>query len=334
MSHRKVIVTQRFFDEEAIAFLEGADCHVEILDLPAGKGDGDLTKGELVEALRDAEGWIVGHSRVDGELLAELPDLKVISRRGVGYDRIDIDAVEASGKVACIAVGGNHESVADHTIAMMLAVGHRFRETQTDLESGVWKILQGSDLYRKTVGIIGMGRIGTALARRLTGFECEILAVTDGDLPSDAPDGVVIVDFPTLLERSDYVSVHAPLTDATRLMFGEDAFKRMKSSSILINAARGGLVDDAALLSALERGIIAGAGLDTFQSESDPSLAPVTEKLVTLPNVVATPHAAASTREGLARTNMVASQCVVAVLDGDHPADGCVIADGRESPVR
>lgn len=329
MSNRRVVVTQRFFDQDAIDYLEGAGCEVVEAELPMGQADGNLTREELVERLEGAAGWIVGHARVTHELLADLPDLRVISRRGVGYDRVDVDAVRDAGKVACIAVGGNHESVADHTIALMLAVGHRFRETQNEMIDGNWKILQGSDLYRKTVGIVGLGRIGGALARRLNGFECRVLAATEGDLPEGTPANVELTDLDTLVRESDYISIHAPLTEDTWLLFDADRIARMKPTAFLINAARGGLVDDAALFDALTSGVIAGAGLDVYLSESDPSLKPVTDKLIGLPNVVATPHAAASTHEGLARTNIVAAQSVVAVLDGRDPALGCVVADGR-----
>lgn len=329
MTSRRVIVTQRFFDGETIDFLARHGCAVSLAELPPGKADGDLSHEELVALLDGAAGWIVGHARVDRKLLDALPALQIISRRGVGYERVDTDAVRETGKVACIAVGGNHESVADHTIALMLAVGHRFRETQADMIGGTWKILQGSDLYRKTVGIVGLGRIGTALARRLAGFECNILAMTDGEIPADAPSGITRCDLDRLVAESDYISIHAPLTAETRLLFDAERIARMKPTAFLINAARGGLVDDAALLAALRAGTIAGVGLDTFQSESDPALQPVTDALIALPNVIATPHSAASTWEGLARTNMVAAQCVVAVLDGGEPHRECVIADGR-----
>lgn len=328
--NRRIVVTQRFFDRATIDYLEAAGCEVVQAELPEGQADGNLSHDELVARLRGAAGWIVGHARVTRELLTALPELQVVSRRGVGYDRVDLSAARDLGKVVCIAVGGNHESVADHTIALMLAVGHRFRETQGNMIAGNWSILLGNDLYRKTVGIIGLGRIGRSLVRRLSGFEAEVLAYSDVvDADYAAAAGVRHVSLDELLARSDYVSVHAPLTEATRHIVGRDALAQMKPTAFLINAARGGLVDDAALLDALREGRLAGAGLDVFLSEADPALKPVTEALLALPNVIATPHAAASSREGLDRTNMVAARCVVAVLDGGDPAPECVVADGR-----
>lgn len=328
--YRRVVVTQRFFDRATIEYLAAAGCEVRIAELPAGEADGNLSHDRLVELLEGAEGWIVGHARVTRELLAALPCLQVISRRGVGYDRVDVAAARELGRVVCIAVGGNHESVADHTIALMLAVGHRFRETQGNMIAGNWSILLGNDLYRKTVGVIGLGRIGRSVAKRLSGFESEVLAY--GNTPDEtyaAQSGVTYVELDELLTRSDYLTVHAPLTPATRFMIGREALARMKPSAFLINTARGGLVDDEALLEALREGRVAGAGLDVYLSESDPALKPVTEALIALPNVIATPHSGASSQEGLDRTNMVAARSVVAVLDGGDPAPECVVADGR-----
>lgn len=328
-SSRRVVVTQRFFDAETRAWLEQHGCEVVIADLPPGKGDGDLTPAELEGLLAGAAGWIVGHARVTRDLLTALPRLQVISRRGVGYERVDTDAVRDLGRVACIAAGGNDASVADHVVAMMLALGRRFRESQDRMLGGDWSILMGSDLYRKTVGIVGLGRIGRSVAQRLQGFEAEILVNTPAFDVEDLGGRLTPVGLDDLLARSDYVTLHAPLTAETRFLIDAAALTRMKPTAFLINAARGGLVDDLALLDALSSGAIAGAGLDTFMSESDPGYRPTTEALLALPNVVATPHAAASSREGLDRTNRVAAMNVVAVLDGGSPPAACVVADGR-----
>lgn len=329
MPDRQVVVTQRFFDAEAIAYLRGNDCEVAIADLPPGVADGALGQAELVELLKNAAGWIVGHARVTRELMAALPGLRIISRRGVGYDRVDLDAARTLGKVVCIAAGGNDASVADHTLALMLAVGHRFRETQSRMIEGDFSILTGHDVFGKTVGIVGMGRIGRSLVRRLQGFDCRVLAVTRGDLPAGMPSNVESIGLDTLVRESDYISLHVPLTDETRFLFDAARIAQMKPTAYLINTARGGLVDDRALLEALKAGVIAGAALDVYVSESDPAFRDVTDALIRLPNVIATPHSAASTHEGLARTNMVAARSIVAVLDGHDPAPECVVADGR-----
>lgn len=327
---RKVVVTQRFFDDRTQAYLRANGCEVLIARLPPGKADGDLSHETLVELLEGAAGWIVGHARVTRELLQALPDLQIVSRRGVGYDRVDLDAARDLGRVVTIAAGGNDASVADHVIGLMLSVGRRFRESQQRLLDGDWAILMGSDLCEKTVGVVGLGRIGKSVVKRLAGFDCKVLVHTTH--PDDAyaqTTGVEYVDLPELLARSDYVTLHAPLTPATRSMIDASAIETMKPGAILINTARGGLVEDAHLLDALRAGRLGGAGLDVFVSESDPAYKPISQALLALPNVVGTPHAGASSREGLDRTNMVAAQSVVAVLDGADPAPECVVADGR-----
>jgi D-3-phosphoglycerate dehydrogenase len=329
-SQNRVVVTQRFFDERTIAFLEANGCEVAIADLPSGKADGDLSHDDLCAMLEAADGWIVGHARVTRPLLEALPRLKVISRRGVGYDRVDLDAAKALGRVVAIAAGGNDASVADHTIGMMLAIAKRFRESQANMEAGNWSILMGADLFEKTVGVIGLGRIGRSVVKRLKGFDATVLVhELSPDREYAARAGIQYVGLDELLARSDYVSLHAPLTPQTRYIIDEKAIAKMRPSAVLINAARGGLVQDAHLLEALAAGRLAGAGLDVFVSESDPAFQDTTDRLLALPNVVATPHAAASSREGLDRTNMIAARSVVAVLAGEEPPPGCIVADGR-----
>lgn len=327
---RRVVVSQRYFDDATRAYLEANNCDVVIADLPKGKSDANFTHSELVDLLDGAQGWIVGHAHITRELMAALPDLKIVSRRGVGYERVDIKAAVELGKVVTIAAGGNDAAVADHAIGLMLAVAKRFRESQNQMNAGNWTILTGSDLYQKTVGIIGFGRIGRSVAQRLRGFEAHILVHTPhGGETGPHPADVTFTDVRTILRESDFITLHAPLVPQTMNLVNAGTIATMKPTAILINTARGGLVEDRDLLDALKAGKLAGAGLDVFVSESDPAYKAVTAELIALPNVVATPHSAASSLEGLARTNRVAAQSVVAVLDGRSPARACVVADGR-----
>src|SRR6267378_2949782 len=332
---RKVLITQRFFDAETMSYLRSKGCEAVVAELPAGQADGDVPHETLVRWLKGAAGWIVGHARVTRELLRELPDLQVISRRGVGYDRVDVTAVRDLGRVATIAAGGNDATVADQTIGLMLALGRRFREGQRAMSEGSWAIPLGTDLYRKTVGIVGLGSIGRSVAKRLTGFEATILVHTprrDEDLARTS--GFEYVDLPEILSRSDYLTLHAPLTPQTRFLIREERIAQMKPTAFVINTARGGLLEDRDLLTALTSNRLAGAGLDVFMSESDATYHNVTRQLIALPNVIALPHAGASTREGLNRTNMVAAQCVVAVLNGTSVPPACVVVDGRSVTAR
>jgi len=331
---RKVVVTQKFFDDDAIAYLKSQDCEVEIATLPENTGEGQLSPAQIETLLDGAGGWIVGHAQITRDVLERLPELAIISRRGVGYEKVDTGAATDLGKVVTIAAGGNDASVADQVIGMMISVGRRFGEAHNAMLDGRWNILVGTELYRRTVGIIGFGRIGRSLAKRLTGFEADILV----DTPRLAQDdidtyGLQHTDFDTILERCDYISIHAPLNADTRHLFNADVFARMKPNAILINTARGGLVNDTHLLEALQSKQILGAGLDVFESEGDPSFLPVTNALLAQPNVIAAPHAGASTEEALKRTNMIAAQCVVDVLNGDAPPPQCVVADGRPEHV-
>jgi D-3-phosphoglycerate dehydrogenase len=203
------------------------------------------------------------------------------------------------------------------------------------MSEGSWAIPLGTDLYRKTVGIVGLGRIGRSVVKRLTGFEATILVHTprrDEDLARAS--GFEYVDLPEILSRSDYLTLHAPLTPQTRFLIREERIAQMKPTAFVINTARGGLVEDRDLLTALTSNRLAGAGLDVFMSESDATYHNVTRQLIALPNVIALPHAGASTREGLNRTNMVAAQCVVAVLNGTSVLPACVVADGRSVTAR
>src|SRR5580692_10546554 len=157
---RKVVITQRFFDAETVSYLRSNGCDVIIAELHPCQADGDVPPEILLHWLQGAAGWIVGHARVTRELLHDLPELQIISRRGVGYDRVDVAAIRDLGRVATIAAGGNDATVADQTIGLMLALGRRFREGQQAMSEGSWAIALGTDLYRKTVGIVGLGRIG------------------------------------------------------------------------------------------------------------------------------------------------------------------------------
>lgn len=329
-ANRRVVITQNFFDEASLDYLRAHGCDAEIVKLPAGQTEATLDGAAIKDIVGAAAGWIVGHARITREVLEALPQLQIVSRRGVGYERVDTQAAQELGRVVTIAAGGNDATVADQAIGMMIAVGRRFREAQAQMQAGPWKILLGTDLYRKKVGIVGLGRIGRSLVQRLRGFEASILVATPNpDADYAAQTGVRYVDLDTIWRESDYISVHAPLTPETRHMIDAATIAKMKPGAIVINTARGGLMNDADLLTALQAGRLGGAGLDVFESESDPSMKLVTDALLALPNVVAAPHAGASTREGLDRTNMIAAECVVAVLDGKKPAGACVVVDGR-----
>ena len=329
---RTVLATAPFFDEGAIAFLKAHNCNVVLSGLSPGTPDVWLTKERVFELLRDVDAWIVGTAPVTREMLASFPKLRVIAKRGVGYDQVDVTAAQELGRVVTIAPGGNGPSVGDHTIALMLAVAKRLCEFRELMRAGNWSVQPVTELYRKTVGLVGLGRIGRGVAQRLKGFEATILAFDEKpDQAYANANGIRLVDLPYLLQQSDYISLHLPLTPSSRNLIDEAALASMKETAILVNTARGGLVDEAALLRALRIGKIAGAGLDVFLGEREPAWRSTAEELMSLPNVVVTPHVAGASREGLARGNLLAAQGIVAVFDGGTPAAECLLVDGRAS---
>lgn len=323
---RTVLITARNFDTAAADHLRR---HGFAVRQPA-LDNRDPMPAELPQLLAGIDGWIVGSTNVGRELMTANPNLQIIARRGVGYEQIDLAAARDLGRTVTIAAGGNGPSVADHALGLMLAVCKQLVTLTEQMRMGDWTYRTGLELHGKTVGLVGLGRIGRLVARRLAGFDVRVLA-TDimPDLEYAAAHGIELVDLPTLLRCSDIVSLHAPLTPATANLIDGTTLGAMRRDAILINTARGGLVDEAALAAALTAGTLAGAGLDVFKAEKDERHQATTLALVRIPTVVATPHTAAATREGSARTNMIAAETVVAVLDGELPAQGCLIVDGR-----
>src|ERR1700687_1930792 len=269
---RTVLATATFFDEAAIAFLKANNCNVVLSGLPPGAPDTSLTRERVFELLRDVDGWIVATAPVTREMLTSFPKLSVIAKRVVGYDQVDVAAAKELGRVVTFAPGGNGPSVGDHTIALMLGVAKNLCEFRELMRAGDWSVQPVTELYRKTVGLVGLGRIGRGVAQRLKGFEATILAYDE--IPDQAyasANGIRFVGLPYLLRESDYVSLHLPLTPASRHLIDESALASMKQTAIVVNTARGGLIDEAALLEALRAGKLGGAGLDVFLGEQDPA---------------------------------------------------------------
>jgi phosphoglycerate dehydrogenase-like enzyme len=226
-------------------------------------------------------------------VLARLPELTVISKYGVGLDGLDIDAIARRGIRLGWTGGVNRRSVSELTLAFALALVHRVPETSVGLRAGGWPKLVGHQLTGRTVGIVGCGFVGKDLVRLLAPFECRVLAHDIRDYPDFyQAHGVEPVSLPDLLRTSDIVTLHVPLDRTTRGLLGEAELAEMRQGSFLINAARGGLVDEVALAAALDRGHLAGAACDVFAIEPDAS-----PRLLGLPTFLGTPHIGASTQE-------------------------------------
>ena len=264
-----------------------------------------LSPDELREAVRDCEGLVVrSETKVTAELMDAGLRLRAVGRAGVGVDNIDVQAATARGVVVMNAPDGNTITTAEHTIAMLIALARRVPQANASLKSGRWerKRFIGVELRGKTLGIIGLGRIGRVVASRARSFGMNIIAFDPFIAPEQARD--LELETATLDEvfaRADFLTVHTPLTSETRGIIGAAAFARMKQGVRIINCARGGLVDERALLAAIREGMVAGAALDVFEEEPPSPAHP----LLALDEVIVTPHLGASTaeaQEGVALT--------------------------------
>ena len=270
----------------------------------------------LLDAVREADALIVrSETDVTADVLAAAPNLRVVARAGVGVDNIDLEAATRAGVLVLNTPGANATSAAEHTIALLLAVTRQLVVADNETRAGRWprKHLRPIDLQGRTVGIIGLGRVGSQVARRLRAFDMRVLAYDPYITPARFTElGAAPVDYETLLENADVVTFHVPENPETAHMLDRAAIARLKPAAIVINAARGGVVDEAALAEALAAGRIAGAGVDVFPEE------PATESpLFGLANAVLTPHTGGSSAEALAAVGEVISTTTLAALRGE-----------------
>lgn len=274
-----------------------------------------LKPEELKQIIGHYQALIVrSETRVTAELLSAAEKLKVIGRAGTGVDNIDVSAATQRGIVVMNAAGGNSVTTAEHTIALMMSLARKIPQANSTLKAGKWdkKRFMGTELCGKTLGIIGLGNIGKIVASRAAGLGMKVIAC-DPFLSKEiaAKAGVEVVTLEELCQRSDFVTVHTPLTEETRGILGEAAFTRMRDGVRIINCARGGLVDEAALYRAIKSGRVAGAALDVFAEEPPPPDHP----LLGLDEVIVTPHLGASTSEAQDQVAITIAEQVAAFLE-------------------
>jgi D-3-phosphoglycerate dehydrogenase / 2-oxoglutarate reductase len=307
---RVVRVTSRSFGEtspEAHRLLEAAG--LTVIDEPRGPFGGDA----LVRQLAGAHGAIVGTDELDAAVLDSLPDLRAIVKHGIGVDNIDLPAAQSRGITVANVRGANAGAVADYVVGVMIAVVRRLVAAQASLARGEWSRFVGRDIGEATVGLIGFGRTGRAVARRLAGFGSRIVTVDPAlDAHAAALAGVELMPFEDLLRAADVVSLHLPLAAATHHLIDGAALARMKRGAILINAARGELVDERALAAALDAGVLAGAAVDVFDREPPRADHPLLGRT----DVLCTPHIAAYTLDALCATSTTAARHVIDILAG------------------
>jgi D-3-phosphoglycerate dehydrogenase len=281
----------------------------------------DVDEAALIATLAGAHGVVAGLEPYTPRVLEACPELRIISRTGVGYDAVDVDAATARGVVVATTVGANHHSVAEAAIAFTLAALRRVAFADRQMRTSGWNPRPyGVELRGKTVGVVGTGLIGKEVVRRLQGWDVQILladVVQDQSLVERY--GAHYVELGELLREADVVTLHAPLLHSTHHMIDEAALRSMKPTAYLVNTARGPLVDEAAVARALREGWIAGASLDVFEVEPLPSDSP----LLSLDNTTLTQHVAGVTEESMRAMTAMAVESVARVLRGEPPVS-CV----------
>lgn len=293
--------------------------HVDGTDRPA-----------LLQAVKQADALLVrSATKVDAEVLAASSTLKVVARAGVGLDNVDVPAATERGVLVVNAPTSNIVSAAEHAIALLLAVARRVPAADQSLRAGEWKrsAFGGVELNGKTVGVVGFGKIGQLVAQRLAAFDTHLLAYDPYVSAARAAQlGVELVSLDELLQRSDAISIHLPKTPETKGLIDAAALAKVKKGVLIVNAARGGLIDESALADAIRDGKVGGAGIDVFATEPTTS-----SPLFELPNVVVTPHLGASTAEAQDRAGTDVARSVLLALRGEFVPDAVNVAGGAVS---
>lgn len=310
----KVLITAKSVSSSAAALklLQDAGCEVAIKNTPL-----PFDEAWLTEQARQVDALMFAMEPMGARLIEAATRLKVIARPGVGYDTVDVAACTRRGIPVTVAPV-NDQSVADFAMGLILASARNLVPACNGVQAHGWDRFTGTEVWRKTLTIVGLGRIGKGLARRARGFDMRVLAVSaDRDEAFAALNGVEYVDMEAGLREADFVSLHAPLTAETDGMINRHTLALMKAGAYVINTARGGLIDEAALAEAVLRKQIAGAAVDVLRVQGANSPSP----LIGVPGILVTPHMATFAREAMERVAQAAARSVVAVLRGERPAD-------------
>jgi len=280
----------------------------ELVINPYGR---QMTKEEMLEIAKDFDAILIGTDPVDADIMKQSPKLKIVSKYGVGIDNIDSKYAEENSIAVRKALGANSDAVADTAFAMMMAITKKIIIVDAEVRRGEWNETETFEMNNKTLGLLGSGYIGKGVAKRASGFDMKILVydvIKDEEFAKKY--NVEYVSLERLLKESDFISVHVPLLPATRNMISTKEFEMMKPKAVIVNTARGGIIDEDALLVALKSNRILGAGLDVFVQE------PIQNKeWFTIPNVVLSSHCAADTYEATHKMSMVSAQNVIEVLN-------------------
>lgn len=297
------------FTKEPLERLEAAGCEVWVN--PTGRV---LTKAEILRFAYDADAVIVGNDDFNADVIRRLPNLKLIARHGSGVNNIAFSEALRRGIVVTNTPGANAEETADLTFGLILDLERHISQMNYELKGDEWRKRPGHSLYGKTIGIIGVGQIGQAVARRAMGFGLDILGNDINPDESAAKTGLIFTSLNDLLKRSDIVTIHTPLTQATENLIGAKELRMMKDNAILINTSRDGIIRHAALTKALTEGRLYGYASDVHEGEP-----PKHSSLFDMPNVLVTPHAGSATYEANYRMGMAVADNIIAFKDGVTP---------------
>ena len=271
---------------------------------------------DVIQACKDADGLLDQYALLTRKVLDSLPRCKVVSRYGVGVDSVDLKAATDLGVIVANVPDYCMDEVANQTVSMILTLVRKTAFFDRKVRSGQWDFRQGRPMYRlagKTMGLIGSGRIGLEAAKKIAAFGVKVIAF-DPYL-GKAPEGIELKDFDSVLKDSDFISIHCPLNDSTRHLIGEREFGKMKKKPIIINTSRGPIIDEKALIQALENGQVSGAGLDVLEKEPPDPNSP----LLKMENVVLSPHVGFYSEESISELKRRTAQNVADVLTGKWP---------------
>jgi phosphoglycerate dehydrogenase-like enzyme len=292
----------------------------EPVDPPSYENAGELSPECVADLLPTCCGMIAGSEKLDGSVLALCPHLKIIARTGVGYDAVDVPAARKHGITVTITPGVNQESVAEQAFGLLLGLTRRIVANSVDVAAGGWNRTMPLPIRGKTMGLIGLGRIGQAMIPKAAAFGMNILG-HDPFAKESTNMGLKLTDLDTLLAESDVVSLHVPLTPETKHMIRTESIAKMKQGAILLNTARGGLVNEHDLIAALESGRLGGACLDV----TDPEPPPPGNPLRCMPNAIVSPHLGGIDTLSMDEMATMAAWCVIETLSG-REASGCVVS--------
>jgi len=276
-----------------------------------------MDKEELKNVIKDYDAIVVrSATKVTADVIESAANLKLIVRGGVGIDNIDVEAAKSKGITVQNTPTASTVSVAEHTFALLLALARNVSLADRSMKEGRWekKKFKGTELYNKTLGLIGVGRIGLAVAKRAIGFEMKVIGYDPYLDPNIMRDNGVepVTDIDRLVQEADIISLHIPLTNETKHIINSERIQKMKDGAILINCARGGVVDEDALYQALKSGKLAGAALDVFEQEP-----PENSPLLGLDNIILTPHIGASTKEAQKRVGIESAKTIIKFFENN-----------------